>query len=96
MTALQGELEAARKVAAERQAEIDQANEQLTTAQSAVEAAKAKLDEAATGIEAVNAKMQAAQSEVSGRHFIYRRPWSSSAQEDSTVKLGQILSLRSG
>jgi predicted nucleic acid-binding Zn-ribbon protein len=62
MKALQAELEAARKVAAERQAEVDKAAEQLTAAQSAVDAAKTKLAEASGGVDAVQAKVQAARA----------------------------------
>jgi chromosome segregation ATPase len=62
MAALQTELEAARKLADERQIEVDKANEQLAAAQSVVDSAKATLDEASRGADAVKAKIQAARS----------------------------------
>ncbi len=59
---LQNELEAARKLAAERQAEVDKAAEQLLAAQTIVNSATAKLDEASRGVDAASAKIQAARS----------------------------------
>jgi predicted nucleic acid-binding Zn-ribbon protein/mono/diheme cytochrome c family protein len=60
MAALQKELDAARKVTADRQAEVDQATKQLATVQATVNSAKSKLDEASRGVDAVNAKVEAA------------------------------------
>ncbi|MCI0335680.1 MAG: hypothetical protein L0228_20925 [Planctomycetes bacterium] len=62
MAALQTELEAARKLAAERQVEVDKAAEQLTAAQAVVDSAQAKFAEASSGVDAVTAKVQAARS----------------------------------
>lgn len=62
MAALQNELEAVRKVAADRQAELDKANAQLATVQTTVNGAKAKVDEASKGVDAVTTKIQQARS----------------------------------
>jgi hypothetical protein len=62
MAALQKDLDAARKVAADRQAELDKANQQLAAVQTTVNAAKAKADEASKGVDAVNARIQAART----------------------------------
>jgi WD40 repeat protein len=59
---LQKQLEAAHKLAAERQADVDKANLQLTTAQSAAKTASAKRDEALRGIDSVMTKIQQARS----------------------------------
>jgi hypothetical protein len=60
MVALQKDLDAVRKVAADRQVVLDQANQQLAAVQSTVNAAKAKVDEASHGVDAANEKLQQA------------------------------------
>jgi hypothetical protein len=67
MAALQKDLDAARKVAADRQVELDKANQQLAAVQTTVNAAKAKTDEASKGVDAVNAKIQAARADARTR-----------------------------
>jgi hypothetical protein len=62
MAALQKDLDAARKVAADRQAELDKAGQQLAVVQTMVNAAKANADEALKGVDGVNAKIQAART----------------------------------
>src|SRR4029079_1916184 len=62
LAALQKDLDAARKVAADRQAELVKANQQLAAVQTTVNAAKAKADEALKGVDGVNAKIQAART----------------------------------
>jgi len=62
MAILQKDLDAARKVAADRQAELDKANQQLAAVQTTVNTAKAKTDEATKGVDALNAKIQAART----------------------------------
>ena len=60
MAALVKDLDAARKVAADRQAVLNKANQQLAAVQSTVNSAKAKVDEASHGVDAVSAKIQQA------------------------------------
>ncbi|MEO7402643.1 MAG: hypothetical protein ABIU95_03135, partial [Burkholderiales bacterium] len=60
MAALQKELEAARKLAADRQAEFVKADQQLKAANEIVTSATSKRDEASRNIEALNAKISAA------------------------------------
>ena len=60
MAVLAKDLEAARKVAADRQAELDKAKQQLAAVQTTVNAAKAKADEASHGVDAVSEKIQQA------------------------------------
>jgi hypothetical protein len=62
MVLLQAELEAARKVAAERQAELDKADQQLKAANEVVTSATSKRDEASRNIEALNAKISEARA----------------------------------
>jgi predicted nucleic acid-binding Zn-ribbon protein len=62
MAALRKDLDAARKVAADRQAELDKANQQLAAVQTTVSAAKAKVDEASHGVDAVSEKIQQARA----------------------------------
>jgi hypothetical protein len=62
MATLQKDLDAARKVAADRQVELDKANQQLAAVQTAVNGVKAKVDEASKGVDAVTAKIQAARA----------------------------------
>jgi hypothetical protein len=56
----QAKLNAANKLAAQRQAEVDQANEQLRAAKSVADAAGAKLDEATRGVEQIEAEIKKA------------------------------------
>jgi predicted nucleic acid-binding Zn-ribbon protein len=58
MAVLAKDLEAARKLAADRQAELDKAKQQLAAVQTTVNAAKAKVDEASHGVDAVSEKIQ--------------------------------------
>jgi hypothetical protein len=60
MAALTKELDAARKLAADRQAELDQANKQLAASQSMADTAKKQADDAAQDVAAISAKMEAA------------------------------------
>ena len=62
MALLQKELEAARKVAADRQAELDKADQQLKAANEVVTSATSKRDEASRNIEALNAKISEARA----------------------------------
>ncbi|MEX2310766.1 MAG: c-type cytochrome domain-containing protein [Pirellulales bacterium] len=62
MAALKNELEAARKLADERQMEVDKATEQLAAAQAVVDSAKANRDEASRTVDAVSIKVQAARN----------------------------------
>jgi len=62
MIALEKELEAARKLAQERQKEVDDATKQLAAAQAAADSTAAKLAEATRNVEAVEQKIQAARS----------------------------------
>ncbi len=62
MAVLNKDLEAARKVAADRQTDLDKANQQLAAVQSTVNSAKSKVDEASHGVDAVTEKIQQARS----------------------------------
>jgi chromosome segregation ATPase len=60
MAALTKDLDAARKVVADRQSVLDKANKQLAAVQTTVSAAKAKVDEASHGVDAVADKIRRA------------------------------------
>lgn len=60
MALLQSDLEAARKVVADRQSELEKANTQLAAVQKTVVGAKVKVDEATRGVDAVMQKIQQA------------------------------------
>jgi chromosome segregation ATPase len=60
LAALQIQLDAAAKVAAERDAELQKAQEQLAAAKSSADAASAKLNEATSGVEQIQAEIRQA------------------------------------
>jgi Planctomycete cytochrome C/Anaphase-promoting complex subunit 4 WD40 domain len=62
MAALVKDLEAAKKIAIERQAVLDKATQQLAGVQSAVDSAKLKVNEASQGVNAASEKIQQARS----------------------------------
>jgi hypothetical protein len=60
LAALQTQLDAAAKTAAERETELQKADEQLAAAKSSADAAAAKLNEANSGLEKVQAEIRQA------------------------------------